>query len=163
MAPVAILAGAGGDDRNVRELQAQLLDQVDGGVLPPQVRMPDRAVVAAALARDGLDLQRQLRAAAVVVGHAVQVPRHLVRDVSARVALAGIDEVVAGGEPVRIEDQHDVRLHGIDPGAQPRVARDEVGIRARALQHAKLLALHQPGVVRHDGRADDLSHDVVPL
>ena len=49
------------DHRHVAQFEPQLLDEVDRRVLAAELGMADRAVVAAALARDGLDLVRQLR------------------------------------------------------------------------------------------------------
>ncbi|MCY1556400.1 hypothetical protein D9M68_931450 [compost metagenome] len=98
--PFAVLARAHGHHGRARQLQLQLLHEIDRGVLPAEIGMVDRAVVAAALARDGLDSEGEFRLAFVVVGHAVQIPRHLVGEVHALVLPAGIEQVVAGGEPV---------------------------------------------------------------
>ena len=77
----------------------------------------------------------------------MQIPGHLVRDVVALVALRAVHQVVAGGEPVAVKDHDHIRLGRGNFLAQPGVAGDEVRVGARAHQHAKLLALHQAGVV----------------
>jgi len=46
--------------------------------------------------------------------------------------------------------------------SKPGVAFDEIRIRACTLQHAELLALHQPRAMRYHGCADKLSHELSP-
>ena len=71
---------------------------------------------------------------------------------------AAVDQVVAGGEPMRVENHQHGGPRGIDLLAQAIVSGNEIGVRAVSLQDTKLFALHQTRVMRYDRRAGDLSH-----
>eukprot|EP01022_Parablepharisma_sp_SALTPOND_P036531 TRINITY_DN997_c0_g1_i2.p1 TRINITY_DN997_c0_g1~~TRINITY_DN997_c0_g1_i2.p1 ORF type:complete len:918 (-),score=182.60 TRINITY_DN997_c0_g1_i2:7500-10253(-) len=158
MRPFAVLACADRDHRCIRQLQTQVLDQVERCVLAFQTRVTDGTVIAAAFARDGFDLQCQLGMATIVEWHAVQVPRHFIGDIGAGITLAGIHQMVSGCEPVAIEYDDDVGPLRFDFFTQPCIAGNQIRVLSSAHGAPKLFTLHQARMVRHDGRSDDFSH-----
>ena len=107
-----------------------------------EVRIANRPVEASLLTRNRLNIERKFWIAPVAVGHPVQIPGHFIRNVVSLVAVPTIDQMIAGSEPVAIEDQHDVWGGRSDTLAQTSVSSDQIRILSIAHEAAKLFALH---------------------
>ena len=159
------VAGLRGADRDppLAQAPAEVVPQVDGGVVDGQVRVVDRGdpgAVRVGLAGDGV---REFRVARPVVGDPAHAARQFVGgEQPGPGGLRGHDEL-DGGVPVRVEHHDGVVVERLeDLGAQPFQARDQADLLALVQLEPLRVRQHDRGHVREQPRPDDLTHRAHP-